>query len=190
MGPARFGDWRRVIERRQHSVWVIDTSAILQVRRMYDPTVPDTHHRRYRDKNYCAQVLHHMTQLVTDGHLAFPRQVRDELYKPTSNDLASQWVHHCAPLRRHHEPAPSTVRLLLSQIPNLIDYTKVMDDADPYVVAQAIEIQNTALFASVVTEDRRDRRSTSITTACRKLGIPCINTLQFLSDCGSPNEPT
>lgn len=179
-----------MIGQGRQKVWVIDTSAILQVRRMYDPDVPETHHRRHRDKSYCVQVLQHLTQLVADGHLVFPKQVRDELHKPASNDLASQWVHHCAPLRRHNEPAQASLRHLLSQFPNLVDYRKSMDDADPYVVAQAIELQSAAILAAVVTEDRRDRRSTSITTACRGLGIPCIDTLQFLSDCGSPKEPT
>ncbi|CAN5119794.1 hypothetical protein BH23CHL1_BH23CHL1_05230 [soil metagenome] len=73
----------------QRRVWVIDTSAILHVRRMYDPAVLDERHRRYQDATYCEQVLRHLTQLVADGELVFPKQVRDELYKPTSNDLAS-----------------------------------------------------------------------------------------------------
>ncbi len=157
---------------------------------MYDPAVLDERHRRYQDATYCEQVLRHLTQLVANGERVFPKQVRDELYKPTSNDLASQWVHQSTPLRRHKEPAPTTLRYLLSQFPNLVDSRKTTDDADPYVVAQAVELQRAAILAVVVTEDRRNRKSTSITAACRELGIPCIDTLQFLNDCGSPKEPT
>lgn len=179
-----------MIDDERQKVWVVDTSSIVQIRRMYDPSIAETQHRRIADYDYCHLLFDFLEALVTAGRLTFPVQVRDELNCRTPSDLASDWSKGCARQRRYNDPRLLTVKAVLEKVPNIVDHTKLMDDADPYVVAQALDLQATGILHAVVTEDRRDRRTTSITTACIRLGLPCIRTLPFLEACGAPSEPT
>lgn len=178
-----------MIDDEQTRVWVIDTSSILRVRRMYDPAVADSQYRVRADHDYCITVLDHLKGLVREGRVTFPKQVKEELYKPTSHDLASQWVFQTASLRRYPEPSLDVLASVLTKVPRLADPTKSTEDADPYIVALALELLQKGALHALVTEDVRDRRSTSIATACATLGIPWLTTLQFLVDCGAPEAP-
>jgi hypothetical protein len=163
---------------------------------MYDPTQPPSRHRRVADAKYLNQIYDHLGALVIGGRLTFPSQVVDELYPSSSPDIAGMWAHAHKGLRQHMDPGYDTLRLVLAEIARqfgldkpLADPSKTSEDADPWIVAQAVELKETGLLEAVVTEDRRDRGTISVTTACRHLGLPCVATLHFLNHCGAPPEP-
>lgn len=164
-------------------VWVIDTSSILQIRRMYDPTAPATRHQILADAGFMRSVYNHIGQLVVAGRVTFPSQVDDELYRSSSPDAAFRWTHSFVGKRRHGDPDYQVLRTVQAEIVNqfgigepLAESRKTSEDADPWVVAQAYELHQAGMLAAVVSEDFRDRRTTSITTACQYFGLPCIKT--------------
>ena len=180
----------------QARVWVIDTSSILQIRRMYDPAMPSSQHRIVADADYVRAIYDHLSDLVAAGRLTFPSQVVAELYPASSPDLAGAWIHSQRLLRKFGDPDYSTLIAVQQEITlqfghdnPLADTEKSIEDADPWIVAQAMELFRDGLLAAVVTEDRRDRGTTSVTTACNHLDLPCVQTRPFLNHCGAPPEP-
>jgi hypothetical protein len=67
------------------------------------------------------------------------------------------------------------VRELLSLVPDVIDKESQVEEADPYVLALALEIRAGGQKVVVVTEERRDRPDKlSMNTACGLLRVPCL----------------
>ena len=74
------------------------------------------------------------------------------------------------------EPSMDTVIEVMDLAGEVVEADAEGDPADPYVLAQALEIERSGRNVRVVTEDRTDRLPLKIamTTACEKLGLdPC-----------------
>ena len=126
--------------------WVVDTSSLIQIRRAGIST------QKQR------QVFQTLTGLVKAGQLVFPPQVREELERPEADhpdDQALEWVRR---VREEAERAAdlTTVQRVLRRAPQLIDPTSTRDQADPYVIALALDATNLG-GVSILSEDRTDR---------------------------------
>ena len=77
------------------------------------------------------------------------------------------------------------MKSVLSKAPTLVDPDSTREQADPYVVALALEITSGDLFApnvTIITEDRRDKPTKlSLATAAGLLRIPTIPLRAFLN---------
>ncbi len=68
---------------------------------------------------------------------------------------------------------------------DVVDVNKASEDADPWVLALALQLQESMLLKiCVVTEDTVDRNRLSMITACERLNLRSCRIRDFLSNCG------
>lgn len=152
-------------------LWVLDTSALVTIGAPPRPA---------RQAN---EILNLLGQRMQD--LAFPSQVVKELERRVPPDLIARWA------KQHRDSIPfedaswDVVKAVLAVAPGLLE-DKVHEDHDPEIVAFALSIQQAypQYEVIVVTEDRRDRFKTSMTTACGLLGLRTCRLAPFLKAMG------
>ena len=69
---------------------------------------------------------------------------------------------------------------VMAIVPTVVDYHKPEEDADPWVLAKALQIQDCGHEACIVTEDVIDRDSMSIATAADTLHLKHCRLCTFL----------
>jgi hypothetical protein len=155
-------------------VSVIDTSSILQVRRI----IARQEQQGVYDK---------LTVLVQGDSLFFPKEVVVELERwsnpdPSSTDLPLEWVKANSQKGAKHGVPFDALKLVLEQVQEVHDPDKLgVEEADPYVLALAIHLQQQGKQVMVLTEERKDRPDKiSMTTACGVLRLPCLPVHMFL----------
>lgn len=153
-------------------LWVIDTSSVIAVRELRK----DVQREAYRK----------LSDLAERGTLLFPLQVLDELKRiadPSRPDPPLKWATENK-AKATCTPIPfEIVREVLAEVDDLLDYEKPTPDeeADPYVLALAVELQQKGHRVTVITEDRRDRPGkTSLATACGVFHVPSLPVRMFL----------
>ena len=82
-----------------------------------------------------------LQQRVGDGDICIPREVIDEVGRVRHPDGPGTWAEGMRG-RQHYpiEADPKIIKNLLRTMPNLLDSEKDHEDADPYVVALAIQL--------------------------------------------------
>lgn len=159
-------------------VWVIDTSSITEIRRRLTRADQVT-------------VYTSLTLLVTGGHLVFPAEVLDELKRgsnPSSSreDLPFEWCKSVAGTASLN-PSLVTVKEVLGQVPDVLDPDKPRgaEEADPYILALAVELKRNGQDASIITQDKTDKpKKLSLSSAAGILKIPAVAVLAFLKSQG------
>jgi hypothetical protein len=170
-------------------LFVIDTSSIIEPRRLLSRETAAERNRVYRA----------LGALVEEGRLFFPSQVYEELERwhdvGEAEDLPFEWA--CAFKGRATAAATPdelfvAVRAVLNEVDNLVDFDKVSpaDDADPWVVGLALHLAQAGHSVSVITEDRSDRdHKTSMVSACGALELPAMSVRMLLKHLGVwPNK--
>ena len=153
-------------EREQRLAWiaVLDTSAVIEAKRFIAPQ------RQWA-------FFERLKQMVQSGEVCFPRAVRDELRNERHHDTPETWALNAYEyVPNSLEPSMDTVIEVMDLAGEVVEADAEGDPADPYVLAQALEIERSGRNVRVVTEDRTDRLPLKIamTTACEKLGLdPC-----------------
>lgn len=157
-------------------LWVVDTSSLIQVRQAGMPAAKQ------------AAVFKQLSALVKAARLVFPPQVRDELEWAEADhplDQALAWV------RKVREGAErvadlATVQRVLSRAPELIDANSQRDQADPYVIALALNAESLG-GVSILSDDRVDRfdghgapRKLSIATVAGLWNVPVVPLAGFV----------
>jgi uncharacterized protein DUF4411 len=130
-----------------HQLWVIDTSSLLAIREHFS----SAHERK---------ILAGMAGYATRKKLFYPPEVCSELERGAESlsnpDAPLIWARdhkHCS-----ERPAElTTLRRILERVPDLIDPDNPYEQADPYVLAVALDLHIGGFDVCVVTEDRRDR---------------------------------
>jgi len=130
-------------------------------------------------------VLKELETLVEAGRLTFPREVAREVKDVAHPDAPGVWVHGVEKKSRHpRDPDDATVRRVLAAAPDLIDPDS-SHEADPYVIAVAIELEAAGHLPTVVSEDVADRPShTSVRTACQRLHVRHARLADLINDIG------
>jgi hypothetical protein len=131
--------------------------------------------------------LTRMHELVTEGSLAFPKQVAKELAYGEYPDAPGAWVGSAKREVSHQQPSEDTLIKVLAAAPLLVDIETTDDRevADPYVAAMALDIKDAHDGCRVVvaTDDKIDRLpvKVSLVTACDQLGIETCTPKQFVA---------
>lgn len=120
-----------------------------------------------------------LSGLVAKGWLFFPPEVYHELERGSpanalADDPALEWAKSA---RTQAEKAANleTVREVLAVAPELVDPDKSDEQADPYVLALAIDVRGLGFDVTVVTDDFRDKPGKlSLATAAGMLGIVSV----------------
>ena len=160
-------------------VFVIDTSSVIEVRRLMS---------QERTTNVTA-VYTQLIRLAKAETLRFPKGVIDEIKAGASAitrgpDQANDWAIACErDAVPHHELLDET-KHVLAEVPDLLDAHKPSstDEADPYVVALALKLTNAGMTVTVITDERRDTPDkTSMGSACGVMRIPAVSMRVFLA---------
>ena len=151
---------------RRGSIWILDSSAAINFK-----TLPIDRQWEFGDI---------LLDLIGAGELLFPSQVHRELTDPQlirHPDMPGAWVARAWRLMKPH-PAPkdTTVREVLRAHPDLIDVNAQHDQADPYVVALAVELSRAGDPVRVVADEGETR---ALQAACRTFGIDVEDLSQF-----------
>lgn len=124
-----------------------------------------------------------MTEMVESGDLLIVPQVETECGKARHPDVPGTWALAKAKLSpSDRDPNLQTVREILVTWPELVDPEGEAEQADPYVVARAFELQDSFQGARVVTDDTISRLpvKASMAEVCDHYEIPWINLAGFL----------
>lgn len=80
-------------------------------------------------------------------------------------------------------PAWETVKEVLAEVGDVLDKDKptTVDEADPYILARALELQREGRRVRVITEETRNRpNKLALATAAGLLGLAAVTLLPFL----------
>ncbi|MBI4470943.1 MAG: DUF4411 family protein [Acidobacteria bacterium] len=157
-------------------VAVFDTSSIIEIRRSIQ-------------NSRKAVVFEALAQLVRDGRLHFPKEVLKELERradPENPDQQVIWAKRTVSLAAGCPVPFETVRDVLRRVPRVLDPDKQgVDEADPYILALAIELQKVGKQVIVVTEENRETPTKmSLRTAAGILLLPSIPLVAYLESMG------
>jgi len=149
------------------TVWVLDSSALIAMK-----TIPVSDQW---------QVFRQMEDMVTEGEIALPRQVINELKEIAHPDVPGVWAAGMRRSVRHPQDAdPHDVRHVMSVAGEVVDHSKRTEDADPYVVALALTLGREGHVVCIVSDDAVDHPPRiSLVTACARLELPVRHPRSF-----------
>lgn len=120
-----------------------------------------------------------MSKAASHRSILSPEEVRHEVQR--QDDGLYEWLNSRSymfvPL---DEPIQLEVRNVLRQHPLLMKATKNRNGADPFVIATAKVMGLTVVTEEIGGTEQRPK----IPSVCTTLGVPCINTLQFIRERG------
>lgn len=155
-------------------VWVLDTSALVDFKALI--SVSDQW-----------ITFKELEQLVASGAIAMPRQVVNEASELAHPDLPGAWAPGMRSALQHPlDPDYRFVQHVMSAAGDVVDSTKMKEEADPYVLALALQLLDEGHDPCVVTSDEVDHLPIRIalTTACDRLGIRHSTPREFLESIG------
>jgi predicted nucleic acid-binding protein len=144
--------------------YVIDTCAII-----------DLWHQ-YPSKTF-ASLWTRFEKLAQEGRLLCPGQVLAELRR--KDDDASDWLEKRKTMIVVKEDVHvwNLAQRVAAAHPGLVDHSRTIPQADPYVIALA-----GSLGWTVVTSERsKGFGVVNIPSVCRKQSVPCLNLLEFFA---------
>ena len=154
------------------SIWVIDSSALIDAKRIISVSNQWNAFKK-------------LEQMAIDGNIALPRQVINEVSRITHPDLPGAWAVGIRRLLRHPLDADHQhLDHVVKTAGEVVDTNKMNEDADPWVLALARQLQSIGSIVCVVTVDTVDRNRISMATACNLLGLNWCSARDFLNHCG------
>ena len=154
------------------SVWVIDSSALIKAKSIISV------HNQWK-------AFKHLEQMVIEGQIALPRQVIKEVSEITHPDLPGAWAAGVRGLLQHTMDADyECLAHVMAIAGEVVDVNKAREDADPWVLALARQLQKPCSAVCVVIEDIVDRKRISMKTACELLSLNWCSVREFLNHCG------
>lgn len=166
----------------REEIWIFDTSSIIELKEIFPDDLDG--------------ILAKLDVLVAEGRLGFPAQVRMELERGV--DALAEWAVKVDRgfLGGRFAPTAQTVAEVRAKVGNVVDMAKLLEEreveADPFILAVALQLQRGGLDVTVVTEETREygRSPTrpegkiSMKTAGERLGIRIVKVREFLEGQG------
>lgn len=159
----------------QSKLYCIDSSAFIILNRYYDLPV----------------LWNNLDDLFKASHIISHSFVFEEINPKTSKpDFLAKWISDKkSSFFGITERQTQLVSKILSDFPGLIDHNKEINEADPWLIALAIErkesfgLLDNQSEVIVVSEESR-RSSNRIPAVCKKFGIPHMSLKEFFQDNG------
>lgn len=153
-------------------VWILDTSALVEAKAAVS----------LADQWQTFKLLEDM---VRAGTVAMPRLVIREITQIAHPDLPGAWAPGVRDVQQHPlDPDWEHVQRVMAEAGDVVDPNKTKEDADPYVLALALQLRLQGHDVCVVTEDRVDRNRIAVTTASDRIGIPHCSVRDLLGGLG------
>ena len=147
--------------------YCIDTSSLINLTRWYP-------------RNNFPSLWKEIENLVSQGRLIAPNYVLKEIEQATDKkDELLKWSkgHKTMFKKLDNEEIPSAQNIVRKN-PNLIDPNKTIEDADPFVIAQAI-----AKNAVIITDESKTNPN-KIPSVAANYTIKCISLVEFIKEQG------
>lgn len=152
------------------TVWLLDSSSLIRIK----SHVPGA-------KQWA--LLKAMESMVADGTLTFAKQVKDEVTGLLHPDAPGVWaagVYHL--MAYDADPGIAYVKHVMgTEAAAVVDPDKTTEDADPYVIALALELMAMGHDVRVVTNDQNDTPARiAMSKACDITGVDWCGLEEFL----------
>lgn len=150
--------------------WVLDSSALINFKHV----IKIEHQWQFLE---CLQ------EMVSRGELFICRAVVKEVRQPHPDALGA-WAFGVRDLvKEAFDPAETFVAEVMATAGDVIDDDDEESDADPHVVAQALELRHGGFDVQVVTTDTKAHRDRiPMTEACARLGLASCSDREFIAD--------
>jgi len=165
--------------RKQKRIYCFDTSAFLALSRTNERVI------KIDDA-----VWKHLEKMMKAGGIISHRIVFNEIISGTKNpSFIIRWVKD----KRSHFLAKSDSQIaqvpeIVRQFPDLIDYARESEQADPWLIALAIEKSKEAnlfeVYVSVVVSQENQKSSKKIPAACKHFHIGHRSLREFFDEIG------
>jgi len=158
-------------------IYCFDSSAFIRINRFYP-------------KDIFLYLWEELESLIKEGQLISHIYVRNEIYPKTGKtpDALGQWISDKTSI--FFEITQRQVEIvteILKEFPGLIDYRKEQDDADPWVIALAKEVnEKESLFSKeiIVVSEESIRASNKIPAVCNAFEVGHMTLFEFFQDRG------
>lgn len=164
---------------KQKNIYCFDTSAFITLSRTSENIIelPKT-------------LWEHLEAMMKSGEIISHRIVFDEINSNTKNpDFITKWIVNkkdCFLLRTNAQIME--IPKIVNKFPSLIDYTYEREQADPWLIALAIEkSKENNLFeicASVVVSQENPNSSKKIPAVCKAFNIRHLSLRSFFDEIG------
>jgi len=150
-------------------IFCIDTNVFVLFYRFYPRTIaPD--------------LWDNLETLFSEGRIISHKIVFDEICHDLKNpDEIAKWI---IPKESYFEPINQRQTILLPEIlrfsPNLIDYNREREQADPWLIAMMIEkneLNDNCSYIMVSNESKNSPKK--VPAACKNFNIECIDLIEF-----------
>lgn len=164
---------------RDSCVWLIDSSMLIHIKHV----IPGS-------KQWTLFRL--LESMVEEARIAYPKQVRIEMTQLAHPDAPGVWAEGVFPAIKH-PVSPDVVymrQVMASPAARVVDPNKTKEDADPYLIALALQLMASGLEVCVVTEDHLDTGvRIALTSACDICKVPWMRAEEFLTLIGYAPVP-
>jgi hypothetical protein len=155
--------------------WVLDSSALINFKHIIGI-------------EHQWQFLECLKEMVTSGELYICRAVVKEVKQPHP-DAPGAWAYGVRDLvQEAYDPQEVFVAEVMVLAGDVIDDEDEESDADPHVVAQALELRSRGFDVCVVTTDARSHQDRiAMTEACARFEIKSCSDRDFIAEieCGA-----
>ena len=164
---------------KRKKIYCFDTSAFVTLSRTNENVI-----------NIPEAVWEHLEEMMKTGELISHRIVFDEISSNSKNpDFITKWVFDkkdCFLLKNDIQRVE--IPQIVAQFPDLINYETEREQADPWLIALAIEkSKEQSLFevcASIVVSQENPNSSKKIPAACDSFGIKHLSLRNFFDEVG------
>ena len=150
--------------------WVLDSSALINLK-----LIIKIEHQW--------QFFECLKEMVAQGELFICRAVVKEVKQPHP-DAPGAWAFGVRDLvTEAYDPGETFVAEVMAKAGDVIDDDDEESDADPHVVAQALELRQRGFDVCVVTTDAKAHRDRiAMTAACARLELASCSDRDFIAD--------
>lgn len=151
-------------------IYVLDTSAVINVKEILP-----------REK--WQLVFAELERRVMEGTIVVVKGVIEELTSYKGQDEPKQWARRVS--KYAHNPSDAMLRKVLQKAGGVVDTTKTRVDADPEVLAQALELKGKGHQVYIVHNDIHNTPSRiSLRSAVELLQLQEVSPREFLTQIG------
>lgn len=162
--------------RKHQNIYCFDTSAFIDLSRTHERIIE------------FPLLWNHLEKMMYGGQIISHRLVFDELSSHAKNpDFITKWV--AGKKQFFLEKTNEQIRLvsdIIQKFPNLIDYQMEHEQADPWLIALAIEKskKQTLFFIniSIVVSQENPKSSKKIPVVCKYFGVQHASLKEFLDN--------
>lgn len=116
-----------------------------------------------------------MEKLIEKTRIIAPNQVLEEL-KPKDDELFKWCMSHKKMFKKEDTDTINTAKSLLDKFPQLGHADKEIEDADPYVIALAVELNKQSALGErfVIVVSDEGNKLFHIPDVCKRIEVECI----------------